>query len=473
MSARPFDPLWTTDTPALMAYLDSVVADLTAVRTKVHRVDSQPRFETAVKAIVLDLFRAHESDPTLEVGIGTGTNALQRKSKSRYGASFISARTFINAMNALQRAGFIVVSTPHWDDPAKQNSRVARYMATTSLLRGLKRTGASHVDLRRHRNAEGIRLKDVKKRLVEYGDDTFANEARDRLRIINDMLECHWADVALTDEQLAAELKHLEGTREDEAAQFFDFAARTVHRVFNNEDWTQGGRFYGAWWISCPSRLRPYILIDGKRTVEVDYSGMHAAMLYAQEGLAIPEDPYERCQRTAGNRAERQLVKRTFNALLNASSVQGINEIEGYEADLTGRRWDDFKRFIVASYPEFRQYFGSGIGLRLQRKDSDLAESVMLKFAAMGYACLPVHDSFIVHHGLQDDLADMMQAAFEAEFGAVGKVGVEAGIGEVEQGRASTIEADLDRLLELVGYDARLQAFWRKQDVADEGSTSG
>lgn len=474
MNARPFDPQWTTDHPALTAYLDGLCADLSLKEAgkRKRRRDAQPLFEAAIKAIVLDLYRARQSDPTLEVGIGTGTTALQRKSKSRYGASFISARTFIDAMEALQRADLIVLSTPHWDDPEKKRSRVARYVATPSLLCGIDRTGASIADLRRHRNAEGIRLKDGDKRLVEYGDEAFANVARHRLRIVNDMLENHWADLALTDERIATELKRIGGTRDDEAAQSFDFAARTVHRVFNNDDWKQGGRFYGAWWISCPSRLRPYILINGKRTVEVDYSGLHAAMLYAQSGQLIPDDPYERCLTKIGNKAERKLVKQTFNALLNAESVDQIGEIDDYLPEITGRCWHDFKQYVVSKYPEFRQHFGSGIGLFLQRKDSDLAETVMLRFAAMRYACLPVHDSFIVHHGMQDALDEIMRETFKVEFGVSGKVGIDIGIGEVVEGSDLPIEAEPDRLLHPDGYEARLQAFHDKRDDIEEAANS-
>jgi len=465
MTSRPFDPQWTTDNPALVAHLDRLCADLSATQAgkRKRRRDAQANYKAAIRAIVLDLFRAHESDPVLEVGIATGSTVITRQGKSRYGASFLSYRTFVDAMDALQDAGLINMSTPHWDDPAKKNSRVARYMATPSLLGGFEQDGASVVDLRRHPNAEGIRLKDGKKRPVEYGDNAFANAARDRLRSINDMLERHWADLALTDGQLAVELERIGRARDDKAAQSFDFAARTIYRVFNNDDWEQGGRFYGAWWISCPSRLRRHILIDGKRTVEVDYSGLHAAMLYAEADLPIPDDPYERCLTKTGNKVERQLVKRTFNALLNAASVKGIDEIEGYAADLTGRHWEEFKHLIVSCYPEFEHHFGSGVGLRLQRKDSDLAEAVMLKFAAMNYACLPVHDSFIVHHGLQDDLTDAMQVAFEEEFGAVGKVGWITGVGEPVEGSDQPIEMDLDRLQYPVGYEARLQGFLTKQ----------
>lgn len=67
---------------------------------------------------------------------------------------------------------------------------------------------------------------------------------------------------------------------------------RTLYRVFNDEGLTSGGRFYGAWWQNIPSEYRPHITINGKPMVEYDYSGLHPAILYAERGLAVPEDPY-------------------------------------------------------------------------------------------------------------------------------------------------------------------------------------
>lgn len=51
MPSRPFDPQWTTDAPELSAFLDTLYADLTAVRPKPHKADAKPRFEAAIKAI--------------------------------------------------------------------------------------------------------------------------------------------------------------------------------------------------------------------------------------------------------------------------------------------------------------------------------------------------------------------------------------------------------------------------------------
>lgn len=470
MPDRPFDPHWTTVLPSLTEYLDDLCHKLTVAeeRHRRRRADAQSKFEDAIKAISLDLFRAHQSNPNLEVGIGVGRETLQRRSDSQYGSSVFTPRSFEAAMKGLLKAEYIEESATYWHDPSGKNSRVARYQASSALSEQLKKVGASLVTLRRHSNAEGIILKDEKKKLVEYGDIQFANDARDKLRTINGMLESHWADLALTDEAVAKELIHKLDEQGDEYSQPFDLASRTLYRVFNDNDWKHGGRFYGAWWISVPSKLRRHILIDGKQTVEVDYSGLHAAMLFAIQGLPIPDDPYERCLTKAANKTERKLVKRTFNALLNADSVNKLSKIEGYSPELTGKDWYDFKKFIVNCYPEFESYFGSGVGLRLQRKDSDLAEAVMLKFATLGYACLPIHDSFIVHHALQDDLTEAMQSAFEDKFGAVGKVGYELGLDEQVFPTGEPIEMDINPLLHLSNYEARLQEFWDNKAVLSE-----
>lgn len=462
MPDRPFDPHWITELPTLMAYLDDLCRTQTDAEKRKRRrsVEKPSNFEAAIKAIVLDLYCAHKSNPMLEVGIGMRQETLQERSASQYGSPIFTPRSFKDAMKGLLAGGYIKKSTSAWHDRSGKNSRTARYQASCSLLSALHSAGASCTALSRHSGAEGIRLKDEDKRLAPYGDIRFANEARDRLRTINDMLEGHWADLALTDDEVAKELSHGQDKQGNKSARPFNLAARTLYRVFNNSDWKQGGRFYGAWWVSVPSKLRRHILIDGKQTVEVDYSGLHAAMLFALQDLPIPDDPYERCLTKAGNENERKLVKQTFSALLNANSVSGLSEIEGYSPELTGRDWYDFKKFMVNCYPEFESRFGSGDGLRLQRKDSDLAEAVMLKFAASGYACLPIHDSFIVHHALQEDLTKAMQSAFEDEFGAAGKVKYKLGLGEKVLPIGVPIEMDINTQLHPSGFQARLQEFW-------------
>lgn len=480
MTARPFDPHWTTDLPSLVSFLRNLCEALTLAETRKRKRSrvAQENFEAAIKAIVLDLCRANLSDPTLEVGIATGQSLLQERSHSQYGSALLSPRTFRAAIGILTSRGYVTMTTPHWDDPLGENSHTARYQATSSLIADIKKAGASFAALRRYRGSDGIQLKNERKHLVEYGNVRFANEAGDRLRTINSMLESHWADLSLSNQQIIRELSSIREKRDRERGRLStrlvrpkksinppDFAARTVYRVFNNNNWREGGRFYGAWWIICPSDLRRHIIINEKRTVEVDYSGLHAAIMYAEAGLPIPNDPYERCLTKTGNKIERGLVKKTFNALVNAKSISAIRKIEGYSEEYTGRSWQSFKYFIVSCYPEFKSKFGSGCGLYLQREDSDLAESVMLAFSKMGYACLPVHDSFIVHHALQDTLISEMQKAFEKKFHAMGKVSYDIGLPETVDLTGKAVEANIDELLRPADYEARYQAFLEKNEV--------
>jgi hypothetical protein len=63
------------------------------------------------------------------------------------------------------------------------------------------------------------------------------------------------------------------------------------------------------------------------------------------------------------------------------------------------------------------KYFYTGIGKKLQRIDSDMAEEVMLFFANEGVPVLPSHDSFTMHQGYQEDLQKVMAKAFRDRFG--------------------------------------------------------
>ena len=70
-----------------------------------------------------------------------------------------------------------------------------------------------------------------------------------------------------------------------------------MRRVFNNAKWEEGGRFYGGWWQTLPKKWRKRITILGFPTHEIDYSGLHIAILYAREGIDywknVGKDPYQ------------------------------------------------------------------------------------------------------------------------------------------------------------------------------------
>ena len=63
-------------------------------------------------------------------------------------------------------------------------------------------------------------------------------------------------------------------------------------------------------------------------------------------------------------------------------------------------------------------------GRRLQRKDSDVAEKVMLEFIDLDVPILPIHDSFLVHWGHRSLLEKTMHKAIEDVCGVTTGLGV-------------------------------------------------
>ena len=248
---------------------------------------------------------------------------------------------------------------------------------------------------------------------------------------INQTLNRHWIDLEVPDadtdtspdllERLA---KHCLPDAAEKLKQWAEegrtipFYNRQIYRVFNDRELTLGGRFYGGWWMTTPSVLRPYILIDGKRTVEVDYGSIHPTILYALEGLERPTDAYDGILRQLPNEikdAARSVVKTAFMAMLNSASrlYQKPENISFEDLKMIGMRWPKLRDAIEERHPAIAQYFGTGIGSQLQKIDSDIAERVMLHFADMNIPILPIHDSFIMHHGYEKELREVMDQAFK------------------------------------------------------------
>lgn len=206
---------------------------------------------------------------------------------------------------------------------------------------------------------------------------------------------------------------------EDSKGRFhtLDLTKRHLYRIFHDDNLKTGGRFYGGWWQEIPDEYRPYIIIDGKRTIECDFSGLHPSILYAKEGLPIPDDAYS----PVAGEHNRKTVKHCFNAMLNASSDMS-QPPRGVNIKPTGYSWEDLKARIIKLHQPIAHHFFQGAGMWLMREDSELAEQVMLHFIKMDYPCLPVHDSFIVHHGLATELEDQMKAVFTERYGVAPKI---------------------------------------------------
>lgn len=200
-----------------------------------------------------------------------------------------------------------------------------------------------------------------------------------------------------------------------------------LHRCFNNgwNEWfMEGGRLYGGWWINTPGELRKKITINDRSVIEADYSGSQIRLLYLERGIAYRDDPYELEALIAHARASdlpddhyRDAVKAMMQALINGESKKRL-ELAPLD---DGFSYDPFeplavRRMIEEKHTAIADDFGTGVGLHLQRKDSDLALTIIVNLMQQGIVALPVHDSFIVAQEHQEILIGEMEIAYRKMF---------------------------------------------------------
>jgi hypothetical protein len=231
--------------------------------------------------------------------------------------------------------------------------------------------------------------------------------------------------------------------------------APQLHRIFNGS-WSLGGRFYvqgGGYQLlpgpPKPNEARPpYVTradltIDGEPVAECDAAQIHPRMIYAYLCATMPGDDaytFPLIPGTGWTRPEqRKVFKLVFNTALNATGGRNgaigavaWNRAEHDEKIAAHREGRPCRRVVYPTAAhrtlarhlvETMEYghpaiaeaglFGSGIGVRLQRVDSDIIERVMLALLDRGIVGLPVHDSIIVQSRHGDVAADILDAETE------------------------------------------------------------
>ncbi|MTD99062.1 hypothetical protein GIY56_02035 [Paracoccus sp. YIM 132242] len=423
-----FDPWLETDNPGIQAIARNLAAPAmqlwTGSRQRI-RKDVQSNVASCLQVILLNLVRAAKHDARLSVGIGTGHDALN--SAARYRPEFMTERAFTDARDKLLETGTIIETAAAFNHAG--GSQVARYRLTETALLELtphpKREEAERAGEFRVSDArETVRLKDKgtanrRARLCPYKDTAKMQRMRDNLARINAVLSI----AHITTVQAISIDGDYDPDRPDDYSLIEQ--GQTLYRVFNYGSFDLGGRFYGGWWQYVRKRIRPGILINGHRTIEADYSGLHPAILFAERKIDIPADPYSAVTDLSNgkDRDWRKAVKRTFNAMLNAD--RGTQEPRDFDLSPYGISKPEFQQMIRDAFPDLQDAFGSGTGRRLQRIDSDLMEAILLHFADQGIPALPIHDSVIIQEDRRDELLDVMQAVFRQRYGQTPPVRVE------------------------------------------------
>ena len=150
-----------------------------------------------------------------------------------------------------------------------------------------------------------------------------------------------------------------------------------------------------------------------KQTIEYDFSQLNPHMLYFAYNKELgSEDAYDRVL----DGEHRDLVKSAFNAMIQASTNlrNCPSDIDPSIADMS---WGELRDRIIEAHKPIEHLFFCGTGNKMQFEDSCICEGVMLHFAAVDAPALPVHDSFIMHHGFGGELEESMRREFHKRLG--------------------------------------------------------
>jgi hypothetical protein len=324
--------------------------------------------------------------------------------RGRYWPTTYTYSTVVPAVDQLAASGLL----DHQQMPPGHRGEQSRFKASVKLIKLLSQAPLTVI----HDPREVIILRGKDGNLIDYDETERSSRLRRNVREINEAILS--AAIGIQDRTICeGDPLELGGVR-------IGAASNQLHRVFNRGSFANGGRFYGPWWQNIPSERRTGITINGIQTIEMDYPRLHPTLMYAEAGKPMRGDPYDLPD------WPRDLAKVAFNTLVNADTRQAAirsitNEIRGARASSKAQK---LVRDIEAKHKAIAHMFGSGAGLRLMRRDSDMTERLLLRLAKRGVVALPIHDSYIVPNCITDK-GELMEGMAEALHKSVGnKVGL-------------------------------------------------
>ncbi|MDC0860783.1 hypothetical protein OAP54_03940 [Planktomarina temperata] len=411
-NARPLDVHRWSEHPEVNAFIDHVFTDLKSINGYA-RISKK-----LVKVILLDLYVAWCADPGLMLMFSRDNNAY--KAGSRYNELHISKK-IIGIVDALIANG-VIGQKLGFNDRVSGIGFQSRLWASEKLIVLFEKARFNQFDISHHEDWDPIVLRNESKDAQEYADTSKTNGMRSILLDYIKILEHTHIDIYDLETPVL-----IIGDGKKKMRLQINQQDKKVRRIFNNSRWDQGGRFYGGWWQRCPKDYRKKIKFDGIMTAEIDFSGLHIVILYAQKGInywaEVNEDPYELhgindIDPDVDLRAAAKLLlltainsddtNKTFKAFRSQSATGSP------EKKMTDGQLSAMLHQLAQKHEPIAHKLASGAGIDLMYVDSQITEKLIEKFTFV-YKCpiLTVHDSYIVPFGYDHFLYQEMQAAFE------------------------------------------------------------
>lgn len=383
----------------------------TDARKRERKPDDAASFALTLDTLLANLIALwlNRVDATRFLAVAFDANAYRRLPLSL--KAMRTARVALEALDLVEVApGFL-----KWDlyEIGKPFARRTRIRATPDLIETFGQHGIGHPAIQHVGERAVI---SIRKKADNAGDAPPEVQASALvLKAMNARLKA--AAVTLPDDAWKRIKGKWEGGDDVDAyrAHSGDDTAKALHRIFS-ERWERGGRIYGGWWMHVPRLERQHILVDGEPVVEWDYGRLHPSLLYQREGLKLDFDPY--CVPGVEGPRIRDLGKETFQRAINRTNPAPMRAARGTNALLPRRMsFSQYLALYTARLGPIAKWFNTGVGMSLQREDSDLAIGVLERMEARAIVTLPVHDSFIVQERHGETLKAAMVDAYREKYG--------------------------------------------------------
>lgn len=418
-----------------------------------------------LRVLILDLYVAWLEDPDLCIGISLSSNAWH--AGSRYNALHISKK-IIPIVHSLVDAGLLDMENHSYKGPNSKYNRTTRIRASEKLQKLFRKAKFDRDDIGRTEGEEVIILKNDKNKQIEYEDTPDTTKWRKELTSYNNLISNSFIDIP----DLENPVIEVDGVDEVNKVWIGSHNTKT-HRVFSRSTWDKHGRFYGGWWQRVNSETRARITIDDQPTVEVDFVGLHIAILYAETGEELDFDPYDGSHdefKSFPPVLKRNLIKRlaliAINAKEKSSAYQAFRN--GFPKKHVGSRisnetLDRLLAAFLAKNPCLKGKLFTDQGIRLMHLDGQITSHIQNALTTLNIPVLSVHDSYIVNCWKVKELREAMAEASKAVVGKTLRSAIKLP-GRAEYSWVS--DAELQVYIEnnlspprCTGYVERLQAF--------------
>ena len=383
-----------------------------------------------LKVLLIDLYVAWLDDPSLCIGVNRNSNAY--KVDTRYNALHIS-RKIVSLIDVLVDGNYL--DYLHGSHDRVNNgrfNRTSRIRPSLKLQDKFSELSLSPLDIDHNYLRETVILTDYetdaegnytksngkkKRQFIEYDDTDFTNDIRRDLEAYNQLIQDTYVDIATLEEPFVVRTKK-DGTTQRIK---IDQSRKFVRRIFSRGDWNCNGRFYGGFWQQVGSEYRKHIFINDSQTVEVDYKGLHAAILSAEKGIVYGGDRYElgsvvcpKLDKQQQRKAVKLLVLAAINAKDRSSAFAAFRQTQStgsVEKTLTNDELSLLLDTFLQQHPYLEDGICSDQGIRLMNVDSHITNFIIKEFVRRQKPILSVHDSYIVDTRDVELLRDCMKEA--------------------------------------------------------------